>query len=131
MRTYANQVLDDPITLFIKNHCTGTIYDSCVNSPCRYSSSSGCTHPLHPKNFDAYDENIIQTVREGTCEACEATRKGVPCHYENECDAFLDECVRLLEEQEEEDSAREAMEMEETERRFARDIMSDIGRGLR
>jgi len=46
----ANQVMDDPITRFLEDHCTGTIYDSCVNSPCRYSSGSGCAHPLHPKN---------------------------------------------------------------------------------
>jgi hypothetical protein len=37
-------------TEFIANHCVGQ-YDSCtVNNPCRYASSSGCTHPRHPKN---------------------------------------------------------------------------------
>lgn len=35
---------------FREEHCTGKQYDSCVNSPCRYSSSSGCTHPEHPSN---------------------------------------------------------------------------------
>ncbi|MDI3534798.1 MAG: hypothetical protein PWQ82_1163 [Thermosediminibacterales bacterium] len=35
---------------FVKKHCTGKEYDSCVDSPCPYSSASGCRHPLHPKN---------------------------------------------------------------------------------
>ena len=34
---------------FIKTKCEGRIYDSCVNSPCRWARSGGCTHPDHPK----------------------------------------------------------------------------------
>jgi hypothetical protein len=26
-------------------------YDSCKNSPCPYSSHSGCQHPEHPNNL--------------------------------------------------------------------------------
>ena len=35
---------------FVENHCTGKQYDSCVQSPCAFASTSGCRHPLHPKN---------------------------------------------------------------------------------
>jgi hypothetical protein len=35
---------------FISVQCEGKQYDSCKNSPCRFSSSSGCLHPEHPKN---------------------------------------------------------------------------------
>lgn len=36
------------IAEFVKKYCVGTIYDSCVNSLCPFSSSDGCTHRLHP-----------------------------------------------------------------------------------
>ena len=36
---------------FMSVHCPRGSYDSCHDSPCRYSSHlHGCTHPLHPKN---------------------------------------------------------------------------------
>ena len=35
---------------FVQNHCAGKQYDSCIESPCLFASSSGCRHPLHPKN---------------------------------------------------------------------------------
>jgi len=35
---------------FEKDWCEGKDYDSCKDSPCRFSSSSGCMHPLHPNN---------------------------------------------------------------------------------
>ena len=33
---------------FVAIHCVGRNYDSCVNSPCQYASSTGCAHPEHP-----------------------------------------------------------------------------------
>lgn len=38
------------LKFFIDNHCVGKQFDSCVESPCPFSSHSGCRHPLHPKN---------------------------------------------------------------------------------
>lgn len=38
------------ITIFVAEHCVGQQYDSCVSSPCRYASTDGCSHPLHPKH---------------------------------------------------------------------------------
>ena len=35
---------------FVRDHCAGREYDSCVESPCVYASHSGCKHPLHPNN---------------------------------------------------------------------------------
>jgi hypothetical protein len=35
---------------FAEKHCTGRQYDSCIGTPCTWSSGSGCFHPLHPKN---------------------------------------------------------------------------------
>jgi hypothetical protein len=35
---------------FVKNHCVGAQYDSCVQSPCPYAGFGGCQHPLHPKH---------------------------------------------------------------------------------
>lgn len=35
---------------FVENHCIGKQYDSCVQSPCAFASTSGCRNPLHPKN---------------------------------------------------------------------------------
>jgi hypothetical protein len=35
---------------FINTKCEGKEYDSCFNSPCTFASSSGCSHPDHPKN---------------------------------------------------------------------------------
>lgn len=37
------------MNFFINVHCTGKQYDSCIESPCIYSSSTGCRHPKHPK----------------------------------------------------------------------------------
>jgi hypothetical protein len=42
--------LRESLRKFIEDHCLGREYDSCVNSPCKYSSSNGCKHPEHPKN---------------------------------------------------------------------------------
>jgi len=36
---------------FVDTQCVGKEYDSCINSPCPYSSGQGCTHPSHPKNI--------------------------------------------------------------------------------
>lgn len=33
---------------FREKHCAGREYDSCANSPCRYSNPNGCQHPLYP-----------------------------------------------------------------------------------
>jgi hypothetical protein len=38
---------------FIREHCAGRQYDSCANSPCRYSGPGGCRHPQHPWNSSA------------------------------------------------------------------------------
>ena len=35
---------------FLERHCEGKQYDSCANTPCKFASPSGCTHPRHPKN---------------------------------------------------------------------------------
>ena len=35
---------------FVQKHCEGKQYDSCIESPCRFSSHSGCRHPMHPNN---------------------------------------------------------------------------------
>jgi len=40
---------DERLREFVAKDCTGKQYDSCCNSPCRFSSVSGCTHPQHPK----------------------------------------------------------------------------------
>jgi hypothetical protein len=34
---------------FARTLCVGQEYDSCISSPCRYASMSGCQHPRHPK----------------------------------------------------------------------------------
>lgn len=35
---------------FVRDYCEGKDDDSCLNSPCRFASAGGCTHPQHPKN---------------------------------------------------------------------------------
>ena len=50
---------------FVKNHCVGKQYDSCVESPCAFASHSGCRHPLHPKHAAQH----LRAVDETTC-AC-------------------------------------------------------------
>lgn len=42
---------------FVREHCEGREYDSCVISPCRWSSNEGCCHPQHPK-FSNLTENM-------------------------------------------------------------------------
>lgn len=37
--------------VFLQEYCDGLQYDSCVESPCPFSSHSGCTNPMHPKNY--------------------------------------------------------------------------------
>jgi hypothetical protein len=50
---YTNASLKD----FVEKHCVGKEYDSCKNSPCLYASSSGCQHPLYPKQKHIVDIN--------------------------------------------------------------------------
>ena len=38
----------EELTTFLKEKCVGPEFDSCHDSPCRYSSSNGCTHKDHP-----------------------------------------------------------------------------------
>lgn len=42
---------------FLANCCHWQQYDSCINSPCPYSSYEGCQHPDHPKNLRKGDED--------------------------------------------------------------------------
>lgn len=49
--------MSEALELFVEEHCVGKEYDSCINSPCRYSSNDGCTHPEHPKFHSLLEEN--------------------------------------------------------------------------
>lgn len=51
------EVMSEALELFVEEHCVGKEYDSCVNSPCRYSSNDGCTHPKHPKFHSLREKN--------------------------------------------------------------------------
>lgn len=41
--------LAERLAAFVRDHCCGRDYDSCVDSPCRYAGVGGCQHPQHPK----------------------------------------------------------------------------------
>lgn len=50
---------------FVEKYCMGKQYDSCISSPCMYSSSWGCRHPDYPggsenlwRNNNGYKRNI-------------------------------------------------------------------------
>jgi len=70
---------------FVRNTCVGGAFDSCVDSPCPYSSSGGCMHPLHPSNLvekftgddnvntvQPIDQVLIEVVEQNAQEALAA-----------------------------------------------------------
>lgn len=59
-------VNEDEITIFVKLYCLHKQYDSCLDSPCMYSSWYGCQHPKYPKketrNGDTNRQNFIASL---------------------------------------------------------------------
>ena len=49
-----NKMYNKPINSDPKSG-KGREYDSCKDSPCRWSSAAGCRHPLHPKNDGGFN----------------------------------------------------------------------------
>jgi hypothetical protein len=74
-----------------------------------------------------YSDNVLETVQDSLCGDCVGNGR---CAREY-CDDYRTELDRHQKEEDEEVSMRQHEDMKETERRFGRDIMREIGRGLR
>lgn len=51
--------LAERLAAFVRDHCCGREYDSCVTSPCRYASGDGCQHPQHSQRMANEDAEMV------------------------------------------------------------------------